>query len=576
MKISRILGASLAVGLVFLSGCVTAGGGKPAGDSKPIGGEKSAIIYPTRFEDVAASAGLRYAWTISTKRPLNILQTIGNGCAFFDYDNDGNLDILLVGERLALYRGDGKGHFTDVTKAAGMDALRGQFLGCAVGDYDNDGFADIYISGYRTALLLHNEATPNANGTPSARRFRDVTAASGLKPQPWGTSAAWAETVPGSGRLDLFVANYAHFGPEADIPQLCEFNGIKSSCGPRYYHPLKGVLYRNLGGGKFADVSAARGIGATNGRGLGVAFADLEGAGRPSLVIVNDEMEGDLLHPDAAALPKYANVGASSGVSVDRDGNNHGGMGVDWGDFDNDGQLDLFVTTFQNEPKSLYRNEGKGLFSDISFVSGLGAATAPNVSFGCKFLDYDNDGWLDIVIASGHVQDNIQEIDTSTRYRQPLRLFRNRGSVDPHFDEVSGGAGSAFQKPIVGRGLATGDYDNDGRMDVLAVDSEGAPLLLHNETQPTGHWFGVRLIGAPSNRDGYGAFVTAKCGGRTLTRHCHADGSYLSSSDPRVHFGIGTATKIDSLTIRWPDRHKDILHDLASDCYLTIREGQHL
>lgn len=549
---------------------------------------------PARFSDVAETAGLHYRWVVEGKRPYNILQTIGNGCAFLDYDQDGNLDILLVGAPLALYKGDGHGHFTDVTHDTRLDRLKGHFLGVAVGDYDNDGYPDVYLSGYRTGVLLHNErggggrrsvvgGFPRGPRTPdhralNPRLFRDVTREAGLKPQPWGTSAAWAETVPGSGRLDLFVANYARFGPQADIPQLCDFNGVKSSCGPRYYHPIQGVLYHNLGQGRFADISASSGIAASSGRGLGVAFADLEGKGVPSLAIANDEMAGDFLVPrNTSGPPHYSNAGASSGIAFDRDGNKHGGMGADWGDYDNDGRLDLIVTTFQNEPKSLYHNEGNGQFSDLSYSVRLGAAAAPNVSFGCKFLDFDNDGRLDLMIASGHVQDNIEQIDSSTHYRQPVRLYHNElsgpGGKSVEYLEVSAGAGAAFQLPIVGRGLAIGDFDNDGKMDALVVDSEGKPLLLHNETVTANHWLGVRLIGVRCSRDGYGALLTARFAGRSLLRACHADGSYLSSSDPRVHFGLGSATQVDTLTVRWPDGHQDVLHNLPADRYFTVREG---
>jgi hypothetical protein len=528
-----------------------------------------------RFPDMAAAAGLRYAWDIPGKRPLNILQTIGNGCAFLDYNNDGNLDILLVGPRLALYAGDGQGHFRDVSAETGLAGLTGHFLGCAVGDVNGDGYPDIYVSGYRTALLLLNQG---------GRHFRDVTRAAGLPPEPWATSCAFAETVPGSGRLDLYVGDYAQFGPNTQ-PQLCVEGGRQTSCGPRHYKPVVGHLYRNQGvsGGipHFADVTQASGAKSASGKALGVAFADPDGSGRPALAIANDEMPGDLLQPvrGAGAQPRYKNVAELSGTAYDRDGNVHGGMGLDWGDFDNDGRFDLFVATFQNEAKSLYRNEEAGThdsgcrFRDVGIPSGIGSPTMPFVAFGCKFFDYDNDGWLDLAIANGHVQDNIHEINSAATYRQATQIFHNLGGRPVTFDDVSRTSGPDVARPIVGRGLAVGDIDNDGRVDLLIVDSEGAPLLLHNQEVHAGHWFGARLIGTHANRSGYGAVVTASVGGRSLVRACRADGSYMSSSDARVHIGLGAATRVESLTVRWPGGHVDTFHDLPADRYVTLREG---
>lgn len=519
---------------------------------------------PLRFRDVAREAGLNYTWTIAGTRPLNILQTIGNGCAFLDYNGDGNLDVLLVGPKLALYKGDGRGHFTDVSAATGLATLSGHFLGCAVADYDNDGFDDVYVSGYRTGLLLHNEG---------GKRFADVTASSGIKVQPWGTSCAWGD-VDGDGKLDLYIANYARFGPEPGIPQLCDSHGMKTSCGPRYYKPLKGAFFRNLGQGRFADAGAALNVATTNGRGLGVAFAPLDDSGRPTLAIANDELPGDLLTPTGTgAKARYTNQGSPSGMAFDRDGNIHGGMGTDWGDYDNDGRLDLFVATFQGEAKSLYHNDDNGVFSDTSYLTGLAPPTIPNVAFGCKLFDADNDGWLDLMIANGHVQDNIHEIDTSTTYRQTLQLFHNRGTTPVGFDNISASAGPDFARPIVGRGLAVGDYDNDGKLDALVVDSEGAPLLLHNESTSTDHWLGVRLVGTKSNRDGLGAVLTATINGKKIVQLCQTDGSYLSASDRRVHFGLGTAATVETLTVRWPSGHTDTLKNVAGDRYVTLREG---
>jgi hypothetical protein len=539
-------------------------------------------LHPTsvptiHFRDVAAEARIQYRWTISGNRPVNIRQVIGNGCAFLDYDQDGNLDILLIGPRLALYRGDGRGHFTDVTHETGLDRYQGEFLGCAVGDYDNDGYPDLYISAYRGGILLHNEPAGDGSGKQSqgsrSRMFRDVTQEAGLASQPWGSSCAFAETRPGSGQLDLYVANYVDFGPDTD-PQLCDEHGVITSCGPQLYKPLHGVFYINQGQGRFTDRTAESGLNATTGKGLGVLFADLFGDHRPALYIANDEMPGDLLQ-SISQLPlsktMYKNVAVPAGVAFDRDGNTHGGMGVDGGDYNNDGRLDLLVTTFQNESRSLYRNQGNGLFFDSGMMSGFGAETSNYVAFGCKFLDFDNDGNLDVIIANGHIKDNVQDIHPQSQFHEPTQLFHNMGGANPGFSNVSASSPD-LMRPILGRGLAIGDFDNDGRMDILVVDSDGAPLLLHNECSAAGHWLGVRLIGSRSNRDGYGAMLTARCGKRTLLRYCHADGSYLSSSDPRVHFGLGSATQVDRLTIRWPSGQAQVIKNPAIDRYMTVQE----
>ena len=514
-----------------------------------------------RLVDTAVAAGLNYHWTIAGARPLTILQTIGNGCAFLDYDGDGNLDVLLVGPRLALYRGDGHGHFTDVTRQTGLDKLTGHFLGCAVGDYDNDGYDDLYISGYRTGLLLHNEG---------GKRFQDVTRQAGLSAEPWGTSCAWAD-LDGDGQLDLIIGNYAHFGPETQ-PQLCKYAGLMSACGPRFYTPESSVIYHNLGRGKFRPLPSPIKAPDVAGKTLGVAVADYDGSGLPGVALANDEVAGDLFQNRHG---KLANIGAESGTAYDSDGNVHGGMGVDWGDYNNDGRMDLALATFQHEGKCIYQNLGGGLFEDHSTDLGVAALTVPNVAFGVKWLDIDNDGWLDLILANGHVQDNIGDIDRTATYREPTQLFHNEGGK--RFTELTNEAGSDLQKPIVGRGLAVGDYDNDGKVDVLVVDSEGAPMLLHNETSKAGHWAGFRLRGTgKGNRDGYGAVLTLEAGGRTLTRQCQSCGSYLSSSDPRVHFGLGQSASITRLTVRWPDHQTQVFTKVPADHYLTLTEGKPL
>jgi hypothetical protein len=513
------------------------------------------------FREVGQASGIDYRWEIPGKRPLNILQTIGNGCAFLDYDRDGNLDILLVGPKLALYKGDGKGRFTDVTHATGLDSFRGHFLGCAVGDYDNDGYDDLYISGYQTGLLLHNEG---------GNHFRDVTRVAGLEPQPWGTSCGFAD-LDGDGYLDLYIANYVHFDPKTDLV-LCRYHGALTGCGPNDYDAVKGVLYHNERGHGFRDVTSEWKAATTHGKGLGVAFADFENSGHVGLAVANDLVAGDLFQN--AGRGTLNNIGVGSGTAQDPTGDNHAGMGIDWGDYDNDGRLDLFVTTFSNETKCLYHNEGQGIFTYQSEKVNLDRPTLPYVAWGCKFLDADNDGWLDLIVANGHVQDNVSRFEKAT-YRQPVLFLHNQGGSHRGFDDGSRTAGLGALPNIVGRGLAIGDYDNDGRVDVIVVDSEGRPLLLHNETRLSDtNWIGFRLLGkGHSNHDAYGALVTVETKEHKLVRQCQPGGSYLSSSDSRVHIGLGSAV-IERITIRWPDGFLQTLPAVQRGRYMTVTEGE--
>jgi hypothetical protein len=388
-----------------------------------------------------------------------------------------------------------------------------------------------------------------------------------MQPQPWGTSCGFAD-LDGDGYLDLYVANYVEFGPKKQ--QLCYQQGVLTSCGPHSYSASHGVLYHNLGNGRFADQTAGWNVKHT-GNGLGVAFADFDGSGRVGFAIANDELGGDLMQKVGAGQLKNINI--ESGT-VGKDGAAHGGMGVDWGDVDNDGKMDFFVTTYQNEVKCLYHNEGSRLFSEISGASDLQAPTFPYVGFGCKFLDADNDGWLDLLIANGHVEDNITQINKAMSYRQPVQFFHNDGHAPFAFGNLTQSAGLGGLPRIVGRGLAVGDFDNDGRIDALVVDCEGKPLLLHNETRDAGHWIGFRLIGAGrSNRSAYGAVVTLKAGKQTLTRQCQTGGSYLSASDARVHFGLGDTKSLESVSIRWPDGKVEQKQNPGLDRYVTVVEG---
>lgn len=521
-------------------------------------------ISPIAFVDRATAAGLNYRWTLPQKRPLTIRHVMGNGCAFLDFNRDGNLDILLVGDKSALYQGNGKGNFRDVTREAGLDEARGSFLGCAVGDYDNDGFVDVYLSGYHSAALLHNE---------KGKQFRNVTTAMGLRPQPWGTSCAFAD-LDGDGYLDLFVGNYVAFGPKT-VPQLCDMYGVMTSCSPGHYTTLDGILYQNQAGRSFRDVTKIWNAD-TSGANLGVACADFDGSGRVGIAIANDARPGDLFKNHASSgSVRLENINIKSGTSADRFGHYHAGMGIDWGDYDNDSLPDLFVTTFGHEDKCLYHNVGEGVFEEKSVETGVASGLEPYVAFGCKFADFDNDSWLDLIVASGHVEDNAAQIQKGETFRQPIELLRNTGREPITFERVSESAGVTKVGPIVGRGLATGDYDNDGRIDILIVDSEGVPILLHNQAQSSVHWIGFTLIGnGNSNRDAYGATITIEIGKQRITRLCRADGSYLSSSDQRVHFGLGTNSRIDRVTIRWPDGRTEKIEDLEADRYWNCTEGK--
>jgi hypothetical protein len=487
----------------------------------------------------AAESGLTYRWTIPGERPLDILQTIGNGAAFLDVNNDNNLDVLLVGKPPGMFLGDGKGRFADASATMLPKDISDHFLGCAVGDYDNDGFKDIYLSAYNGGRLLRNV---------QGKMFEDVTERAGLPKQPWGTACTFFD-ANGDGLLDLYVGNYVVFGP--DSTRLCSDGTKSTSCGPRHYDPYKGRLYLQSPKGHFTPEALPE----TAGKVLGVAVAPPHADRSIQIAVANDEMPGDLL---VGVKKGWENQGAVSGTAFDSTGSLHGGMGADWGDVNEDGILDLVVMTFQNEDKCLYVGEPGGLYTERSQQMGL-KATFPFVSFGCKFFDFDNDGRLDLLIANGHVQSNAAEIASGVTYRQPLQLFQNQ---DGHtFVERTSAMDSKARKPLVGRGLSVGDYDNDGRVDALVVDSEGEPLLLHNEVANVGNWLSLELVGKTSNRDGYGATVIVEAQGRKLLRHCHSDGSYLSASDKRIHVGLGSAAAA-RVTIKWPDGKNQVFESL--------------
>jgi hypothetical protein len=582
------------------------------------------------FVDEYPRSGISFVLGHGGRTPLNIRETLGHGAAMLDADGDGRLDLLFLGpDRVALYRNQGDWRFADVTAGSGL-AQQGYWQGVATGDVDGDGRVDLYLCGYGVQALYRNRG---------GGRFADVTAASGLTASgggaevPWSTSAAFAD-VDGDGWLDLYVGRYVRFGP--GTPQLCDTDqpGVRSVCPPKVYEPQRGVLFRNQGGRRFRDETRARGLATAHGNALGVAFGDEDGDGWPDLAVANDELPGDLFHNRGGG--RFANVGAASGTAYDADGRVHAGMGVDWGDLDNDGRLDLAVTTFWGEADCLYRNDGGGLFHDVAGETELARVGRPYVGFGVKFFDLDNDGDNDLVIANGHVADNADRLRRGDRYAQPTLLFRNDGG---RFHDITAAAGPAFTRPIVGRAVCAGDLDDDGRVDLVITNLEGPPLLLRNRVpasrrdvgrvvgrptpaasrreaghsepakkageprfgraadsgggrppgeaaekgaEPCGHWLEVSLSGAPPNRQAIGARVTVRAGQQLQVREVTTAGSYLSASDVRLHFGLGArgdgaSAAVDEITVRWPSRRGAAAHgtrrrNVAADRRITLSE----
>ena len=542
--------------LAVISGCTAH---PPATvTAPPRGPAQASLSEPIRFESAAASAGIHFTLSNNLSNnssnnghsPLTILQTSGGGCAFLDYDNDGWADILLVGPfNLALYHNERNGTFRDVTATSGLRKDR-HWMGCTVGDYDGDGKPDIFLTGYHCCALYHNLG---------GGRFEDVTRAAGISGLDWSLSAAFAD-LTGNGRLDLFVSQYVHF--DANTPQDCLVGRVRATCGPELYSPLSGRLFINLDGKHFRAAHWS-----DTGKTWGVLASDLLDTGRPQLYLANDQMPGDLWDQRSGA---WHNVGPASGTAYDGHGQVQGGMGVDSGDYDNDGKLDLLVTTFVGQSASLYHNDGSGLFTESSGPTLLGPATLPYVKFGAGFADFDNDGWLDVMITCGQVRDNINLIDASQTYKQPIQLFRNNHG---RFSDVSSESGIAGMR-AVGRGMAFADYDHDGKMDALICNLEGDAILLHNITQNTNHWLNVRLADAGGNRNGLGARLTLTANGLTRISEIRTCGSVLSAHEPIAHFGLGEYSGPAELTVRWPDRGIQHIHVNDADRTVTVRKSR--
>jgi hypothetical protein len=558
---STISRRDLLKGLGALGMTLAAGRGWSAGKASPI-----------RFVDVASPAGITFRHDNAASPEKFLIETMGSGCGWIDYNQDGLLDLYLVNGaatqaytpagplRSALYRNNGDGTFTDVTTKAGVGA-EGLFgMGVAVGDYDNDGFPDLLVLGYGRCILYHN----NGDGT-----FTDVTAHAGVAHAGrWTSSAAWFD-YDNDGRLDLVIANYVDWSPERNFYCGDRGPGMRSYCHPDDFHGEPPTLFHNNGDGTFRDVSQSSGVGAKGSNGLGVVTFDYDNDGWQDIFIANDHMPNYLFHNNRDGT--FREVGYAAGVAVSGEGLFEAGMGTDAADTTGDGRLDLIVTHLDMQLARLYQNMGDGTFDDATFRSRLSYATFHRSGFGARFMDYDNDGLRDIFMANGHVLDNIQRYHADTQYAEPKLMFRNLGRGI--FENVSDQLGPDFQLPRVSRGAAIADFDNDGDLDILVNNNGQVPQLLRNDGGNGNHWLEILLIGTKSNCDGVGARVKVRAGDLTLYDQRKGGMSYQSAQDPRLHFGLGQRARVDELEILWPSGTATRLTGLKVDQIIAVKEG---
>ncbi|MBM3215973.1 CRTAC1 family protein [Candidatus Poribacteria bacterium] len=522
-----------------------------------------------RFTDATVSSGIDFRHFDGRSGERYFIETIGSGCAWIDYDNDGWLDAYLVSAadfptsaepttdlpRNRLYRNQGDGTFRDVTDAAGVGDT-GYGTGVCAGDYDNDGWTDLFVTNYGKTILYRNQG----DGT-----FRDVTVAAGVADPRWSTAAAFGD-IDNDGDLDLYVVFYCKWDLSRNT--TCEEQGVPIYCGPEAYEGDADRLFRNNGDGTFTDITREAGVYQPGGKGLGVRFTDVDDDGDVDIYVANDGTPNFLFINDGSA--HFEEMAWMAGVDADENGNPQGSMGVAVGDYDRDGRLDIVVTNFQRQYNTVYHNDGSGFYRDASFTSGLGA-TLPNVSWGTALFDADNDGWLDLFIANGHIQDLVDEYDATTSYAQRNSLYRNRR--DATFEDISGDAGSGIALVKVSRGTAFGDYDNDGDIDILVSNAHDTADLLRNDSE-RGNYLLVSLEGRQSNWLGIGARLTATVGGSSLRTEVCSGGSYISQNDVRAHFGLGDAVQVDRLEIRWPSGIVDVLENVAANRQIRVVEGE--
>lgn len=523
-----------------------------------------------KFADVTESSGLSFRHVNGAAGEKFVIETVGAGAGFFDFDGDGMLDIYLINgaatpgmsydtpPRNALYRNARGGAFVDVTESSGVGD-EGYGMGMAVGDYDNDGDLDLYLGNFGANVLYRNEG----NGA-----FSDVTESSGVGDERWATSCAFSD-VDRDGLVDLYVANYHDFSYNNHRVCAEGGSGLQLYCGPEAFDGVPDILYKNGGDGTFVDVTLQVGLHSDAGKELGVVFGDVDLDGDTDLYLANDKTLNFLYLNDGRG--QFEEMGLLAGTAYNEDGDVEAGMGVDMGDYDNDRYPDLFVTNFQWETNTLYKNLGDGTFVDETFLAGLGKGSIPYLSWGTRFFDYDSDGDRDVFIANGHLESDVESYENAT-FAQRNQLFENVG--DGRFEEcepLSASDGLAVRK--VSRGAAFGDYDEDGDIDILVANVDDSPTLMRNDTEAGHHWLRVRLLGKRSNGAGIDTRVEVHTGSLVQTDQVRSGSSYLSQSDLRLHFGLGASERVDKLVVYWPSGHVEEVVDVAVNRTLVMVEG---
>jgi len=525
---------------------------------------------PIQLRDVTRQTGITFVHTDGSSGRRYIVETVCSGLATFDFNGDGKIDIFFLNgaplpgsptttapPRNALYRNDGGWKFTDVTLAAGLGDTN-YHLGVCIGDYNNDGYPDIYLNNFGPNILYRN----NGDGT-----FTDVTQAAGVaNGNKVGAGACFLD-IDGDGDLDLFVANYVDFTFAKH--QTRNVNGHPAYVGPMIYGPVPATLFRNNGDGTFTDISRESGIAAHAGTGMGVVCADYDDDGDTDIIVGNDAMANFVWRNDGSG--HFEEVGLLTGLAYDRNGVGLGTMGVECGDYNNDGLLDFYMTSYQKQWAILYRNRGGGIFEDVTHITGAGTGTFNQVTWGAGLVDFDNDGDRDLFIACGHLQDNVELWDDTTSYEERNLLLENTGRGK--FVDVSARSGDGLAVKRSSRGAAFDDLDNDGKIDVVILNSRREPTLLRNDSPARNHWIQIRLHGTRSNRDGIGARIKVVAGDLTQVDEVHSGRGYQSHYGMYPHFGLGQRTRIDRIEVRWIGGGTDVLEGVAVDRVIQINEG---